>query len=237
MGKVLGITFVALAVLFGGVWVASRGTDTTATDAEAHKLANDLSNSLAANGDAAAQAAAAAQATAPQGTNTITSPDTKKVMYATLHTNQGDIKIEFMGADAPNTVANFAKLAGEGFYNGVKFHRVIKGFMIQGGDPLSKDDAMQARWGTGGPGYTFADEIHANNHNNIGTIAMANAGPGTNGSQFFINVANNNFLDGKHTVFGKVVSGMEIVTKIENTKTSENDRPVTPMVIESVTVE
>ena len=158
-------------------------------------------------------------------------------MQATLHTNQGDITIEFLGNDAPNTVANFTKLAQEGFYNGTKFHRVIKGFMIQGGDPLSKDESMQARWGTGGPGYQFADEIHANNKNEPGTISMANAGPNTNGSQFFINVAPNNFLDGKHTVFGKVTAGMDVVAKIEATQTGANDRPVTPMVIESISVQ
>src|SRR5271165_2521121 len=104
---------------------------------------------------------------------------------AILHTNKGDITIEF-SVDAPNTAANFIKLAQEGFYDGTKFHRVIKDFMIQGGDPQTKDDALMARWGTGGPGYTFADEIHPNNNNDIGTISMANAGPNTNGSQFFI---------------------------------------------------
>lgn len=160
----------------------------------------------------------------------------KKNMQATLKTNKGEVVIEFMVSDAPKTVENFTKLAGQGFYNGTKFHRVISGFMIQGGDPLSKDDSMSSRWGTGGPGYTFEDEIHANNKNNIGTISMANAGPDTNGSQFFINTANNNFLDGKHAVFGKVISGMEIVKAIETTQTGQNDRPVAPIVIESVTL-
>ena len=154
-------------------------------------------------------------------------------MQATLHTNQGDITIEFSNA-TPNTVANFVKLAGAGFYDGTKFHRVIKGFMIQGGDPLTKDDSMMARWGTGGPGYQFADEISSGNQNNIGTISMANAGPNTNGSQFFINVANNNFLDTKHTVFGKVIAGMDVVTKIENTQTGAADRPASPMIINSI---
>ena len=122
-----------------------------------------------------------------------------------LKTNLGDIEIELFSEKVPLTVGNFTKLAGEGFYNGTKFHRVISGFMIQGGDPLSKDDASQDMWGTGGPGYNFADEIGADNSNAIGTIAMANAGPNTNGSQFFINVADNSFLNDKHTVFGKVV--------------------------------
>src|SRR5438094_8356427 len=110
-------------------------------------------------------------------------------MQATLQTNKGAIVIDLFEGDAPKTVANFLKLAKSGFYDGTKFHRVIKDFMIQGGDPLTKDDSMQDRWGTGGPGYQFADEIHANNRNAVGTIAMANAGPDTNGSQFFINTA------------------------------------------------
>ncbi|MCD5384504.1 MAG: peptidylprolyl isomerase [Candidatus Pacebacteria bacterium] len=154
---------------------------------------------------------------------------------ATLKTNQGDITIELYSEDAPKTVANFVKLAGEGFYDDIKFHRVIKGFMIQGGDPLSKVEG--AAWGTGGPGYQFADEIHANNKNDKYTLAMANSGPNTNGSQFFINTADNNFLDPKHTVFGKVVSGMEIVNAIENTATGDADRPVAAQVIESIVLE
>ncbi|MEX2029096.1 MAG: peptidylprolyl isomerase [Candidatus Paceibacterota bacterium] len=158
------------------------------------------------------------------------------MMNAILHTNQGDITIEFFESQAPNTVANFVKLAQEGFYDGTKFHRVSKGFMIQGGDPLTKDDSQVNLWGTGGPGYAFADEVGANNKNEVGTISMANAGPNTNGSQFFINVAANNFLDDKHTVFGKVVSGMEVVVKIENTPTGAADRPETPIVIESISL-
>ena len=157
-------------------------------------------------------------------------------MQATLKTNNGDIVIEFMENDAPNTVANFVKLAQERFYDGVKFHRVIKDFMIQSGDPFTKDDAMQARWGTGDPGYKFADEIHTNNRNEPGTIAMANSGPNTNGSQFFINVKNNEFLNGKHTVFGKVTAGLEVVKAIENVEVDINDRPISPVIIEHVVV-
>ena len=156
-------------------------------------------------------------------------------MQATLHTNKGDIVIEFDAA-TPNTVANFTKLAGAGFYDGTKFHRVIKGFMIQGGDPLTKDDTKAAQWGTGGPGYQFADEIGPSNHDGIGAVAMANAGPNTNGSQFFINTADNSFLNTKHTVFAHVVAGMDVVTAIENTPTGQNDRPVSPVVINSVTL-
>lgn len=157
-------------------------------------------------------------------------------MQITLKTNKGDIVLEMMEKDAPTTVANFVKLAKEGFYDGTKFHRVIAGFMIQGGDPQTKDDSLAARWGTGGPGYKFADEIHANNKNTVGTISMANAGPNTNGSQFFINTANNSPLDTKHTVFGKVVSGMEVVQTIEQCDTNEMDRPREPQIIESVLV-
>lgn len=155
---------------------------------------------------------------------------------ATLHTNKGDIILELFDNATPNTVANFTKLAKEGFYDGTKFHRVIPEFMIQGGDPLSKDDTAQASWGTGNPGYKFADEICATNKNNAGTIAMANSGPNTNGSQFFINVKDNNFLDTKHTVFGRVVSGMDVVQIIEGVPTSANDRPIEAVVVESVTV-
>ena len=175
--------------------------------------------------------------TAAPTTNTAAPITTNaKIMNATLHTNMGDITIEFFGADAPNTVANFIKLANAGFYDGTKFHRVIKGFMIQGGDPLSKDDSKSAQWGTGGPGYQFGDEIRANNHNDIGTISMANSGPNTNGSQFFINTAANNFLDSKHTTFGRVTAGMEVVSKIEGTQTAPGDRPLAPMIINSVTL-
>ena len=133
----------------------------------------------------------------------------KKIMQATLKTNKGEITIEFDTTNTPKTSENFIKLAKEGFYNGTKFHRVIKDFMIQGGDPLTKDNSKMDYWGTGGPGYKFADEITPNNKNMRGTISMANSGPNTNGSQFFINTKDNNFLDTKHTVFGKVISGMD----------------------------
>ncbi len=155
-------------------------------------------------------------------------------MIATIQTNFGEIKIELFSSDAPKTVENFIKLAEGGFYDGTKFHRVIKGFMIQGGDPLTKDDSLKDRWGTGGPGYSFADEIHSNNHNVAGTIAMANAGPNTNGSQFFINTNDNDFLDTKHTVFGKIIEGMNVVGSIENVATEGPDRPVEDMVIENI---
>lgn len=151
-----------------------------------------------------------------------------------LRTNKGDIEIDFYKNKASRTVNNFIKLTRKDFYDGTKFHRVIEDFMIQGGDPLTKDDAKRSAWGTGGPGYTFDDEI-----NNIkltrGKVAMANSGPNTNGSQFFILTAEATpWLDGKHTVFGEVVSGMAVVESIENVPTGARDIPEEPIVIEEV---
>ncbi len=231
MHKIVFGVLVFVMLVGIGFWYSGQGSagEKMATSDEAREMAA----SFLENYDARTNQAQTAAVAAPVFANSTTTNSNKKIMQATLTTNQGDITIEF-SSDAPNTVANFVKLAGDGFYNGTKFHRVIKGFMIQGGDPLTKDDSMMARWGTGGPGYQFADEIHVNNRNDVGTISMANAGPNTNGSQFFINVANNNFLDPKHTVFGKVISGMEVVAKIENTQTGASDRPVQPIVIEGV---
>jgi len=166
-------------------------------------------------------------------------PNTSSVeetMIATINTNKGEIKIELFSDDAPKTVANFVKLSQEGFYNGTKFHRVIKSFMIQGGDPLTKNDSQKDLWGTGGPDYVFEDEIHKNNRNEAGTIAMANRGPDTNGSQFFINTVNNSYLNSKHTVFGKVVEGMDVILVIEEVVVDELDRPLENIIVESITI-
>jgi peptidyl-prolyl cis-trans isomerase B (cyclophilin B) len=146
--------------------------------------------------------------------------------HATMHTNHGAIELELFDDDAPKTVENFRKLAGDGFYDGVIFHRVIRDFMVQGGDPTGT--------GTGGPGYTFEDEF---NDNKIvrGALAMANAGPNTNGSQFFIvTTAEAPWLDGKHTVFGRVVEGMDTVDTIEGQPTDARDRPVEACTIERI---
>jgi peptidyl-prolyl cis-trans isomerase B (cyclophilin B) len=147
---------------------------------------------------------------------------------ATISTNHGDISIELFDEDAPKTVDNFKKLARDGFYDGLVFHRVIRDFMIQGGCPQGT--------GTGGPGYQFEDEI--NDHKIVrGALAMANAGPNTNGSQFFIVTAGSApWLDGKHTVFGEVTSGMETVDTIENLPTDGRDRPREDAKMEKVTV-
>ena len=145
---------------------------------------------------------------------------------ATLHTNHGPIVVDFFDGDAPKTVENFRKLSEDGFYDGLSFHRVIKDFMIQGGCPEGT--------GTGGPGYTFEDEF--NDHKVVrGALAMANAGPNTNGSQFFIVTTQEAaWLDGKHTVFGEVVTGMEFVDAIEGVPTGAGDMPSEPVIIERV---
>jgi cyclophilin family peptidyl-prolyl cis-trans isomerase len=145
---------------------------------------------------------------------------------ATLHTNHGAIDLELFAEDAPTTVGNFLKLAADGFYDGVIFHRVIPDFMIQGGDPTGT--------GTGGPGYQFEDEI--NDHRIVrGALAMANAGPNTNGSQFFIVTTEAApWLDGKHTVFGRVTNGMDVVDAISELDRDARDRPRQDAVIERV---
>ena len=145
---------------------------------------------------------------------------------ATLHTNRGAVAVELFDGEAPKTVENFRRLAGEGFYDGVVFHRVIPDFMIQGGDPTGT--------GSGGPGYTFDDET--NEHRiERGALAMANAGPNTNGSQFFIVTADAcPWLDGKHTVFGRVTGGMDVVDAISGAETDERDRPRDDVTIERI---
>lgn len=233
------VVSVLLIWMFFGDWQSNQATNTEATNtamaaADSYygttTAPTSQSNSFSLQGGVSG----AVPVTGNTG-SAITNTNDKKFMHATLHTTKGDIKIEFDSA-APNTVENFKKLAGQGFYDGTKFHRVIAGFMIQGGDPLTKDDTKSELWGTGGPGYKFADEIHAGNSNVIGSVSMANAGPNTNGSQFFINVADNNFLDTKHTVFAHVVSGTDAVNAIVSTRTDGNDRPVDPISITGITL-
>ena len=166
-------------------------------------------------------APATTQATTPAGTVSMT-PSAESQKLVQLETNMGNITIA-LAADMPTTAGNFESLVKKGYYDGVIFHRVINGFMIQGGDPTGT--------GRGGPGYVIKDEFTKSNRNNRGTISMANAGPNTGGSQFFINLVNNNFLDTKHPVFGTVVEGMDAVDKIAQVKTDANDRPVTNVTI------
>jgi cyclophilin family peptidyl-prolyl cis-trans isomerase len=178
-----------------------------------------------------------AQSTAAANTNKQINP------MATITTNFGTITIKLFPNAAPKTVENFTKLANSGFYDGTRFHRVIKDFMIQGGDPLSKDTANMTAWGTGGPGYKFADEIDASSALYKtgyvrGVVAMANAGPNTNGSQFFIMHANV-LLDPAYTIFGEVTSGMDVVDKIANLPTTGRpyDRPLQDALMQKVVVE
>lgn len=165
---------------------------------------------------------------APKEDTSVTSPTAaSQAQMVRLETTMGNITIE-LRPDMPVTAGNFAKLVQQGFYDNTIFHRVIDGFMIQGGDPTGT--------GRGNPGYTIPDEFTANNRNLRGTIAMANAGPNTGGSQFFINLVDNEFLNSKHPVFGKVVDGMDVVDRIGKVKTDSNDRPVTPVKIIKATV-
>lgn len=176
-------------------------------------------------------------------------------LYARLKTTQGTLVVQLEEHRAPKTVANFVGLAtgsiewtdpvdgsvkrGEPLYRGVKFHRVIPGFMVQVGDPTSRHDdpRSMARWGTGGPGYRFQDEFHPElRHDGPGVLSMANAGPGTNGSQFFITEVATPHLDGRHSVFGRVVAGLDVVSRIANVRRGPNDRPNEAQVLESVEV-
>jgi len=156
--------------------------------------------------------------------------DMAKNPVATLETSMGAFKVELLADKAPITAGNFAKLANEGFYDNLTFHRVIADFMIQGGDPDGD--------GTGGPGYTIKDEFGAGlKHNSEGILSMANAGPNTGGSQFFITLAPTPWLDGKHAIFGRVVEGMDVVKKIGAVETDANDMPLKPVVMKKVAIQ
>lgn len=174
-------------------------------------------------------------AQAPSGGGTpapakITAGTPGEKTFARFETSQGNFTIQLFTERAPQTTKNFIQLAQKGFYDGVIFHRVIDGFMIQGGDPTGT--------GTGGPGYTIKDEFHPDlKHDDAGILSMANAGPNTGGSQFFITLDKTPWLDGKHAVFGKVVEGMDTVRAIGKVKTGANDRPTVPVVIKKVTIE
>ncbi|MFP4515068.1 MAG: peptidylprolyl isomerase [Parcubacteria group bacterium] len=167
----------------------------------------------------------------------------QEYQYVVLNTNYGEIKIKLYTDKTPITANNFLNLAQDGFYNNTKFHRIIEGFMIQGGDPLTKDDEQKEQWGTGSPGYVIPNEDVEGVSNVEGTISMANSGPDTGGSQFFINTADNVALDfdkqplqSQHSVFGEVVEGMDVVKDIESLETDPRDRPVEDAVITEVTL-
>lgn len=239
-GGFVGLLIILLVIVGGILFVFKSNKPVSETLSEGYNEVGKTQSAI----DAAKEAKdllennsqkSAEQTTSPIEDKNIINNEKEKIMQATLHTSKGDITIQF-SSNTPKTVENFIKLAKEGFYNETKFHRIIKGFMSQGGDPLSKDDSKSAYWGTGGPGYKFEDEIFSTNKNDKYTISMANSGPNTNGSQFFINAVNNNFLDTKHTVFGKVVSGMDVADSINNVKTDPSDRPLEPVILRSITL-
>jgi len=228
--KIIVAVVCALVLVLGGYWIF--------TSEKSGDVKNTQETTLTISGSPTTDTSPIKTEAVKQETETnINKTETnKKIMYATLNTNKGNITLELFTETTPETVANFIKLAESGFYDGTKFHRVMKGFMSQGGDPLSKDDSKMAQWGTGGPGYKFKDEINTNNSNQTNTISMANSGPNTNGSQFFINAQNNDFLNTKHTVFGRVVDGTDIALAINSVATVPGDRPVDPVIIQSITL-
>jgi peptidylprolyl isomerase len=172
-----------------------------------------------------------------------TEPESVSPINVVLETTKGDIELLLYADKVPKTVENFVELARGDFYDDVKFHRVIKKFMIQSGDPKTKHDSLMDEWGRGGPGYMIEDEFVEGLSNMRGTISMANSGPNTGGSQWFINLVDNQNLDfdkyppeSKHAVFGKVIAGMDVVDAIGNVPTEGPDRPIEPVVIEDVVI-
>lgn len=223
------ILILASALLIGGLsYWSGMATKTNDTEVQLEETDNDMTSPLTAEEQTITQ---------PAITNTMNP-------IAVLQTNKGTIEVELFADTMPITAGNFAKLINEGFYDGIKFHRVINGFMIQSGDPLTKL-ADTSRYGTGGPGYAIADE-HIKGDlltNTRGTLSMANSGPNSGGSQFFINLVDNTNLDfdkqplsSKHPVFGRIVAGMDIVDAIGVAPTNERDLPVEAIVIEKATI-
>ncbi len=231
--KLTYITVAILIVILGGVaYFLQRNislpqvqVNTNSTTTEIVKKINNITS----------QVKPVTSTSTNSTTTTMQLPE--KITSAIITTNKGVIEIEFT-KDSPETVKNFSKLALSNFYNGTRFHRVIKDFMIQGGDPLSKDVANKNIWGTGGPGYTFKDEIHEGDTFPQGTLAMANSGPGTNGSQFFIvtSIAGTPWLIGKHTVFGHVTKGLDIALRINNLQTDGRDQPTQEVIVEKIEI-
>jgi len=244
MNKYLPLVLVVLVLVGIWYWQTSGNREPepeVATPAGSIPIDYDVSleKYLAVNTESQTQDEPAIIATAAQTSTSLnieTDAQQQQLPRVTLKTSFGDIVLELFEQDAPKTVANFLKLSRDGFYNGTKFHRVIPGFMIQGGDPNSKDDDWSDD-GRGGPGYVFEDEV--NQHMLVqGSLAMANAGPNTNGSQFFIVTAEATpWLDGKHTNFGRVIDGMDVVFAISRVERNSNDHPLKDVVVEAVEVE
>jgi peptidylprolyl isomerase len=218
-----GLTAVALILAF----VAFQ-TNTSKSGELASIYTNTASTTTSENSLGATSTASSSD----KNTNTTQNKNMNTVL---LQTNKGAITLE-LSSDKPKTTDNFKKLVESGFYDGIKFHRVISGFMIQTGDPQSKDDSLKNLWGTGGPGYKFADELTGNEVYPQGTLAMANSGPNTNGSQFFIVTAKNTPLPPSYTVFGKVIAGMDVALAIESVDTDQSDKPVSSIIITKATL-
>lgn len=204
----LGIFFVVSSLVLSACLPNPQDTD---LDLSSQSMQTELSDTTGTN------TLTEQELTMPLENGTKTLADFKEIAatQATIKTNKGDIVVELYRDKVPLTTANFVNLASEGYYDGIVFHRVIPDFMAQVGDPLTKDPAKQAMWGTGGPGYTIADEFDQTlKHDGPGILSMANAGPNTGGSQFFITYEATPWLDGKHAVFGKVLSGMDVLEQI-----------------------
>jgi cyclophilin family peptidyl-prolyl cis-trans isomerase len=232
------ITYSVIAVLIvflGGLALMLQPTpalpETTATPQVTTPKAASVPVAVATT---TATSTVAASTTPNTSSTTTTMEQPKTFSTATITTNKGVIEIALNKA-TPNTIKNFGTLANSKFYEGVRFHRVIKDFMIQAGDPLSKDPTKMSMWGTGGPGYKFNDELTGAEQYPLGTVAMANSGPNTNGSQFFIVTANPSVgLPPSYTVFGKVTKGMDVALAIQGVKTNGSDRPLEDVIIEKV---
>lgn len=231
--KATYIVILVLIVALGGLAYFLRSAFVSPSKTEGETSTYTYNNTNTNNSGVGGNSPAATT-TKPMSTSTTQLGD--KVTSATITTNKGTIEVAF-ATGTPMTVENFAKLASSGFYDGVRFHRVIKDFMIQSGDPLSKDVANKDRWGTGGPGYKFNDELTGNEQYLLGTLAMANAGPNTNGSQFFIVTANPGVpLPPSYTVFGHVTKGIETALAIQGVQTDGADRPLEDVIIEKIEI-
>lgn len=228
--KVTLFVIAALIIILGGIAFFLRSNEGNVSQT------NDSQVPITQNNGTGPTQQITNNTTSSMSSSTATLPE--KVTVATITTNKGIIEVTFAN-NTPVTVENFAKLAVSGFYDGTRFHRVIKDFMIQGGDPLSKDLAMKDRWGTGGPGYTFKDEVSSNDVFSQGVLAMANAGPGTNGSQFFIVTAKEGtpWLAGRHTIFGKVTKGLEVALAIEKVAVDpQTSRPLDDVIVQKIEI-
>ena len=227
--KNIVLSVIVVCVLVGGYFVLKNKKESLPND---FKIVNLSTTTNSIEQTAVATGTQLQTNSSSAGSEPKAPAPLKKLHMITIDTNYGKIVFETYDGDAPKTVNNFVTLANKGFYNGLIFHRVIKGFMIQGGDPNGT--------GTGGPGYQFEDELNPNtqsykNGYKKGVVAMANAGPNTNGSQFFIMTADNP-LPNAYTIFGYVVSGQDVVDKIANVQTGPNDRPISPVTMKIVSV-